>query len=121
MTSSGTTDGFEAYDFDFFTNQILISGVFSPDAQTISISEVSCACISSTCSEYFPQKLPFAVATCDEWVQVAPLPHTCAAHSIVDVPCTVSNMDSQWVACLRPSRRLLPMPQNILCLPSDFT
>ncbi|CAM9345379.1 unnamed protein product [Hapterophycus canaliculatus] len=40
VTSSGTTDGFEAYNFDVFTNEILISGQFSADAQTISISEV---------------------------------------------------------------------------------
>ncbi|CAM9160508.1 unnamed protein product [Ectocarpus sp. 4 AP-2014] len=40
VTSSGTTDEFETYDFDVFTNEILISGVFTSDSQTISISEV---------------------------------------------------------------------------------
>ncbi|CAN0221506.1 unnamed protein product [Pylaiella littoralis] len=39
VTSSGTTDELETYDFDFFTNEILISGVFSTDLQSISISE----------------------------------------------------------------------------------
>lgn len=41
VTSSGTTTGFEAYDFDYFTNYIRISGVFSTERQSISISEVS--------------------------------------------------------------------------------
>eukprot|EP00752_Nemacystus_decipiens_P014962 g13321.t1 len=40
VTSSGTTDGLETYEFDVFTNEIFIQAVFSPDAQTISISEV---------------------------------------------------------------------------------
>eukprot|EP00903_Cladosiphon_okamuranus_P018634 g17151.t1 len=40
VTSSGTTDGLETYDFDVFTDEIFIQGVFSADAQTISISEV---------------------------------------------------------------------------------
>ncbi|CAM9688722.1 unnamed protein product [Scytosiphon promiscuus] len=40
VTSSGTTDGFETYDFDVFTNEILIEAQFSDGAQTISISEV---------------------------------------------------------------------------------
>lgn len=44
MTSSGTTADLETYDFDFFANEILISGVFSTDAQTISISEVNRLC-----------------------------------------------------------------------------
>ena len=44
MTSSGTTDGLETYDFDVFADQIFIQGVFTADAQTISISEVSASC-----------------------------------------------------------------------------
>ena len=40
MTSSGTTDGLETYDFDVFTNEIFVQAVFSAGAQTISISEV---------------------------------------------------------------------------------
>eukprot|EP00752_Nemacystus_decipiens_P007213 g6456.t1 len=40
FTSSGTTDGFETYDFDVFTNRILIYGAISSDTDTISISEV---------------------------------------------------------------------------------
>lgn len=40
VTSSGTTDGLETYDFDVFANEIYIQGVFSADAQTISVSEV---------------------------------------------------------------------------------
>lgn len=49
MTSSGTTDGLETYDFDVFTNEIFIQGVFSADAQTISISEVSRLPVGSCC------------------------------------------------------------------------
>lgn len=41
FTSSGTTDGFETYDFDVFTNRILIYGAFSSETDTISISEVT--------------------------------------------------------------------------------
>lgn len=44
VTSSGTTDGFETYDFDVFTRNIEISAVFTGDEQSISISEV-CICI----------------------------------------------------------------------------
>lgn len=40
VTSSGTTDGFETYDFDVFTRNIEISAVFTGDEQSISISEV---------------------------------------------------------------------------------
>lgn len=41
VTSSGTTDGFETYDFDYFTNIVIISPVFASTGETISISEVS--------------------------------------------------------------------------------
>ncbi|CAM9345645.1 unnamed protein product [Scytosiphon promiscuus] len=40
VTSSGTTDGFETYDFDYFTDRISIAGVFTSTGETISISEV---------------------------------------------------------------------------------
>ncbi|CAM9647481.1 unnamed protein product [Ectocarpus fasciculatus] len=40
VTSSGTTDGLEAYDVDFRTSIIRISGDFSSPMQSISISEV---------------------------------------------------------------------------------
>lgn len=44
VTSSGTTNGLETYDFDVFTNEIFIQGVFSADAQTMAISEASRCC-----------------------------------------------------------------------------
>lgn len=40
VTSSGTTDGFETYDFDYFTDRIEISGDFTSNGQSITISEV---------------------------------------------------------------------------------
>ncbi|CAM9878861.1 unnamed protein product [Ectocarpus sp. 12 AP-2014] len=40
VTSSGTTDGFETYDFDQFTDYMSIAGVFTSNGQSISISEV---------------------------------------------------------------------------------
>eukprot|EP00752_Nemacystus_decipiens_P014959 g13318.t1 len=40
VTSSGSADGFEAYDFDVFTKTISITGVFTSNGQTITISEV---------------------------------------------------------------------------------
>lgn len=40
VTSSGTTDGFETYDFDYFTDAIAIAGIFNTEQLTISISEV---------------------------------------------------------------------------------
>ncbi|CAN0400366.1 unnamed protein product, partial [Ectocarpus fasciculatus] len=40
VTSSGTTDGFETYDFDYLTDVVFIAGVFTSSGQSISISEV---------------------------------------------------------------------------------
>ena len=40
MTSSGTTDDFETYDYDYFTNIVSIAGVFTSPGGSISISEV---------------------------------------------------------------------------------
>ena len=40
MKSSGTTDDFETYDYDFFTNIVSIAGVFTSPEGSISISEV---------------------------------------------------------------------------------
>ena len=40
VTSSGQTDGLEAYEFDYFTDVIAISGVFSSSGESITISEV---------------------------------------------------------------------------------
>ncbi|CAM9252697.1 unnamed protein product, partial [Ectocarpus sp. 12 AP-2014] len=40
VTSSGTTDGFETYNFDHFTDYVSIAGVFTSSGQSISISEV---------------------------------------------------------------------------------
>ncbi|CAN0236310.1 unnamed protein product, partial [Ectocarpus fasciculatus] len=40
VTSSGTTDGFETYDFDYLTDFVYIAGVFTSSGQSISISEV---------------------------------------------------------------------------------
>lgn len=36
----GSTDGFETYDFDVFTNYVTISAVFQNAGESISISEV---------------------------------------------------------------------------------
>lgn len=41
--SSGTTDGFETYDFNYFTENVEISAVFTSSGQSISVSEVSAA------------------------------------------------------------------------------
>lgn len=41
VTSSGTTDGLETYDFDYFTNWVIISPVFASTGETVSISEVN--------------------------------------------------------------------------------
>lgn len=41
VTSSGTTDGLETYDFDLFTDTVAIAGVFTSTGEAISISEVS--------------------------------------------------------------------------------
>ena len=40
MTSSGTTDDFETYDYDYFTNIVSIAGVFTSPGGYMSISEV---------------------------------------------------------------------------------
>ncbi|CAM9160433.1 unnamed protein product [Ectocarpus sp. 4 AP-2014] len=40
VTSSGTTDGFETYDFDYKASSIRIAAVFSSPGESISISEV---------------------------------------------------------------------------------
>ncbi|CAM9649069.1 unnamed protein product [Ascophyllum nodosum] len=40
VTSSGTTDDFETYGYDYFTNIISIAGVFTSPGGSISISEV---------------------------------------------------------------------------------
>ncbi|CAM9695160.1 unnamed protein product [Ectocarpus sp. 6 AP-2014] len=40
VTSSGTTDGFETYEFDYFTDFVSIARVFTSGGQSISISEV---------------------------------------------------------------------------------
>ena len=40
MTSSGTTTDFEAYDFDVFTDQLVIAG-YVTGSESISIAEVS--------------------------------------------------------------------------------
>lgn len=40
MTSSGTTEDFETYDFDYFTDFITISAVFTSEGQTLDIAEV---------------------------------------------------------------------------------
>ncbi|CAM9195943.1 unnamed protein product, partial [Hapterophycus canaliculatus] len=40
ISSSGTTDGLEAYDFDYKTSSVRISAAFSGPGQSISISEV---------------------------------------------------------------------------------
>ena len=40
MTSSGTTDDFETYNYDYFTNLVSIAGVFTSPGGSISISEV---------------------------------------------------------------------------------
>lgn len=40
VTSSGTTDGFETYDLDYFTSYVSISAVFYENGDTISITEV---------------------------------------------------------------------------------
>lgn len=40
MTSSGTTEDFETYDFDFFTDYITISAVFDTEGQTFDVAEV---------------------------------------------------------------------------------
>lgn len=41
VVSSGSTDGFEIYDFDYFTNYVEISAILATDGGTINISEVS--------------------------------------------------------------------------------
>lgn len=41
VTSSGTTTDFETYDYDYFTDQVTISGVFVTEGESISISEVT--------------------------------------------------------------------------------
>lgn len=40
VTSSGTTEDFETYDFDYFTDYITISAVFTSEGQTLDIAEV---------------------------------------------------------------------------------
>lgn len=40
VTSSGTTAGFETYDFDSCTGSITITGVFPGPGESITISEV---------------------------------------------------------------------------------
>ncbi|CAN0405209.1 unnamed protein product, partial [Ascophyllum nodosum] len=40
VTSSGTTDDFETYDYDYFTNIVSIAGVFTSPGGSISISEM---------------------------------------------------------------------------------
>lgn len=40
VTSSGTSNGFETYDFDYFTDSVHISAVFTSTGQPITISEV---------------------------------------------------------------------------------
>lgn len=40
MTSSGSADGFETYDFDAFTRTVSIVAVFRSNGQMIAISEV---------------------------------------------------------------------------------
>ncbi|CAM9648998.1 unnamed protein product [Ascophyllum nodosum] len=40
VTSSGTTDDFETYNYDYFTNLVSIAGVFTSPGGSISISEV---------------------------------------------------------------------------------
>ncbi|CAM9582225.1 unnamed protein product [Ectocarpus fasciculatus] len=40
VTSSGTTDGFETYDFDYYANRVVLSVVFSSPGESVSISEV---------------------------------------------------------------------------------
>ncbi|CAM9225071.1 unnamed protein product [Ectocarpus fasciculatus] len=40
VTSSGTTDGFETYDFDYKASSVRIAGVFSSSGESVSISEV---------------------------------------------------------------------------------
>ncbi|CAM9345152.1 unnamed protein product [Pylaiella littoralis] len=54
VTSSGTTDGLEVYGFDYFTDTVVISGVFTSSFQTISISEVEFV------EEVFPDEIPVA-------------------------------------------------------------
>ena len=48
VTSSGTTTEFETYEFDVFTNQIVVAGYVTGD-ESISISEVSVLQIKTYC------------------------------------------------------------------------
>lgn len=41
VTSSGSADGFETYDFDVFTDTVAIAGIFASNGQSITISEAS--------------------------------------------------------------------------------
>lgn len=48
VTSSGTTDDFETYDFNLFTDLVEISAVFTSTGQSISILEVRTSTLMNT-------------------------------------------------------------------------
>ena len=51
MTSSGTTAGFETYDFDYKLSSVTIAAVFSGPQESITISEVRKPCIRDKCRD----------------------------------------------------------------------